>query len=153
MKKTSGRVSSEEKLLKSTLASKNLSTIVEVNSRPAPPYELSHQASLEWIKITNSMPATWFTPESHGILSQYCRHLEAALEISNFIQENFPNGPTPENFKNYANALYVQREEGKLIAALSTKLRITQQATINKRGNQIADANANDADPWSDDSY
>lgn len=154
MKKTHGRVSAAEQELHSELEATGLSQIISSTSRPAPPYGISERAADEWIKVTNSMPASWFSPETHGILAQYCKHIDAAATITEMIDEAFPDGkPGVADLKVYGNLLYMQREESKSIATLSTKLRITNQATINKRGNQIASAQNVDADPWEADDY
>ena len=98
--------------------------------RPAPPSDLTDEQSFEWLSVVNRMVATWFPRETHALLTQYCRHVVAARRVAQLIgdieqQKDF-------SVQNYDTLLRMQEREGRAIASLSTKMRLSQQTTIFK---------------------
>jgi hypothetical protein len=109
-------------------------TALEVIERPACPHDLSDEESEVWFAIVNRLPADWFPIETHPILSQYCRHAVQARRISELIEK--ATGDPELSVTDYDRLLKMQERESRAIASLATKMRISQQATTNHRGNK-----------------
>ena len=113
--------------------------------RPGPPSELTDEQSYEWLKVVNRMPADWFPEETHGLLVQYCRHIVDARRIAQLI-DAMTNGATDTEViidgsgeeapavqftvKEYQALPRMQGDESAKIASLATRMRISQQATL-----------------------
>jgi hypothetical protein len=101
---------------------------IEVVKRPDAPYDLTDEQAQEWWAIVNRLPADWFPRETHGVLSQLCRHIVNARRVAQLIDAELQAEKL--NIDCYEQLLRMQAKESALIASLSTKLRITQQATV-----------------------
>ena len=123
-----------------------ISSNIEVVHRPAPPNELTKEQSDEWIALVDRMPADWFPRETHGMLTQYCRHIVAARRIGQLISK--AEKSKQFDLDEYDKLLKMQEREGRAISSLATRMRITQQATVRaesaRKPNQISA-------PWEDD--
>jgi len=102
---------------------------VETIRRPEPPEELNDEQSSEWRAIVNRLAADWFPRETHCLLVQLCRHIVECRHIAAMIHE-MKIGPA-ESFRigDYRALLKMQAVESSEIASLTTKLRISHQAT------------------------
>lgn len=100
--------------------------------RPEAPYSLTQPQVVIWDRITNAMPADWFTPETYDLLAVYCRHVSEADRIASLIQTLDPQS---EEFtlKDYDTLLKMQEREGRAASSLATRMRITQQAKYNEK--------------------
>ena len=103
---------------------------VETLRRPEPPAELSDEQADEWTAVVSRMPGDWFPRETHGLLTQYCRHVVAARRIAHLVaaieaEPDFDMGA-------YDKALKMQEREGRAISSLATRMRLTQQTTYDK---------------------
>jgi hypothetical protein len=103
---------------------------VETVPRPDAPYDLTDEQSQEWWAIINRMPADWFPRETHPMLAQLCRHIVRARRLAHLLNE----AEKAEGFdvKEYRDLLRSEEEQSRAIAALSTKMRISQQTTYDK---------------------
>lgn len=117
---------------------------IEIVERPDAPYDLTDEQSAEWWAIVNRMPADWFTRETQPILAQYCRHIVTARRIASTIETALAD-PEPISIKDLDRLYKMQDREGRAISSLATKMRITQQATTNHRGNKQPDGKRK---PW-----
>lgn len=119
---------------------------VEVINRPRPPNELTAEQADEWRAVVDRMPADWFPRETHGMLTQYCRHVIAARRIAQLI--NKTEKAKAFDVDAYDKLLKMQEREGRAISSIATRMRITQQATVRaesaKRPSQITA-------PWEED--
>ncbi|RMF02550.1 MAG: hypothetical protein D6773_08510 [Alphaproteobacteria bacterium] len=108
---------------------------VEAVARPDAPYDLADAEAEVWWSVVNRMPADWFGAETHPLLTQYCRHVVTAREIAGLIRSMREDG---EGFDlvEYDRLLKMQERESRQIVNLATKMRISQQALINHRGNK-----------------
>jgi hypothetical protein len=99
--------------------------------------------------VTASQPADHFLKDEDNLV-QYCRHVIEARDIAAAIrmlkasiaEMSRAEGTSPlavilSATKTLDNWLKMQERESRAIAALATKMRITQQATTNHRGNKI----------------
>jgi hypothetical protein len=107
---------------------------VETVERQRPPHDLSDEEVEVWSAVVNSEPADWFSPGNVPLLSQYCRHTIHARRIAELIERATAD---PElAVSAYDRLLKMQDRESRAIASLATKMRISQQATTNHRGNK-----------------
>lgn len=103
---------------------------VSVVHRPDAPYDLTDEQAIEWRAIVNRMPADWFPRETHGLLAQYCRHVVAARRTAQLVErcEQAENLDVDQ----YDKLLKIQEREGRAISSLATRMRLTQQTTLDK---------------------
>ena len=101
---------------------------IETIQRPDAPYDLTDEQAQEWWAVVNRMPADWFPRETHGMLSQYCRHIVAARRVAQLISK--VEKAKKLDVEEYDRLLKMQEREGRAISSLATRMRISQQATI-----------------------
>lgn len=107
---------------------------VEVVSRQKAPHDLTDEETEVWAAVVNTEPADWFSPSSAPILAQYCKHVINARRVSELIEQATSD---PElSIQDYDRLLKMQERESRAISSLATKMRISQQATTNHRGNK-----------------
>jgi len=120
---------------------------VEATQRPKAPADLTKEQTEVWREIINEMPADWFGPETAPMLSQYCRHIDAARKVALLIGQ----AEKGEQFavEDYARLLKMQETESRAIASLATKMRLSQQSKYGARGADTAHRNASvGVKPW-----
>jgi hypothetical protein len=116
----------------------------KVIQRPKPPASLTNEQSFEWRRIVDSLPADWFTSETHNLLEQYCRHVVAARHVAQLIlsvEEKSTDEKLDEcdrciDVDEYDKLLKMQEREGRAISSLATRMRMTQQATYHPEKNK-----------------
>jgi hypothetical protein len=114
--------------------------------RPPAPSELSKAQKTEWDAIVNRMPADWFGREMHPILANLCRavvfsrrfaaELDVIQEELESLQARIPHEPTKKEIEalmelsldRRAKVAKLQTDQARLVASLSTKLRLTPQS-------------------------
>lgn len=106
------------------------SSQIQTIERPAPPDDLTDEQAAEWVAIVERMPADWFPRETWSLLVQYCRHIVAAKRVDQLIEAL--QNESDIDLKAWADALKIQRQESGIIAALSTKMRLSQQTSYDK---------------------
>jgi hypothetical protein len=113
---------------------------IETMQRPDAPYELTDEQASEWHKVVGSMPADWFPVETHGLLTQYCKHVVAARRVSQLIDAE--EKAEKLDLDAYDTLLKMQDRESKIMGQLATRMRITQQSTMRvetlKKPKQVA---------------
>jgi hypothetical protein len=117
--------------------------------RPRAPSELSKQQAGIWNAVVAAEPADWFSGSTRPLLVQFCRHIIAARRVAEMVAtlETEIRTKSAEQSERLAVMLSaakafdrlqkMQERESRAIASLATKMRITQQATTNHRGNKI----------------
>jgi hypothetical protein len=100
-------------------------------NRPEAPDELTDEQAEEWRAITGRMPADWFPRETHGMLTQLCRHTVAARRVAQLI--GVAESSEHLNVDEYERLLSMQDRESRAVAMLATKMRISQQTTYDPR--------------------
>ena len=108
-------------------------TPVGVVSRVRPPHNLTDEAVEVWVSITESMPADHFSAATVPMLTSLCRHVVEGNRVAELIERSIGKEFSVSEYK---MLLQMQRDESATVAMLSTKLRITQQSTLNWRGNK-----------------
>jgi hypothetical protein len=124
-------------------ASLELATVsmIETIERPQCPHDLNDEESEVWFTVINRLPADWFPAETHPILSQYCRAVVQSRRVAELIERALsdldPDTKEPTlTVSAYDRLLKMQVRQSASIAMLATKMRISQQATTNHRGNK-----------------
>lgn len=118
-------------------------TMVDAETRPDAPYDLSDEQADIWRAVVATMPATWFNASTYPLLVQYCRHITNARRLAQLIDavlsgEQVPGADAADgddavlNLKGYAALLRAQKNESTAIALLATKMRLAQQSTIER---------------------
>jgi len=100
-------------------------------ARPQPPSDLTAEQADEWWAVVERMPADWFPRETHGLLSQYCRHVVTARRVAQLIQS--AEGADDLDIQQLDQLYKMQEREGRALSSLATRMRISQQALIDKR--------------------
>lgn len=111
---------------------------IQVIERQRPPHDLSDEEVEVWAAVVDTEPADWFSPATAPLLTQYCRHVIHARRIGELL-ERATSDPALE-VRDYDRLLKMQERESRAIATLATKMRISQQALTNHRGNQVKKA-------------
>ena len=107
------------------------SSQIEAINRPPPDPSLTKEQADEWREVVNRLPADWFPRETHGMLAAYCRHVAAGRRIAMLI-EDIEDGEDLD-LDAYDRLLKMQEREGRAMSSLATRMRISQQATVNAK--------------------
>lgn len=109
-------------------------SVLERVPRQKPPHDLTDEETEVWAAVVGTEPADWFSPSTVPLLAQYCRHVVHARRVAELVERALSD---PElSIKDYDRLLKMQERESRAIAALATKMRVSQQATTNHRGNK-----------------
>ncbi len=107
---------------------------VELMERQYAPHDINDEETEVWVAVVEANPADWFNPSTRPLLSQYCRHVIQARRIAELIER--ATGDPTLSVTDYDRLLKMQERESRAISSLATKMRISQQATTNHRGNK-----------------
>ena len=107
---------------------------IESIARPEPPECLDVSARDVWLGVVENLSADWFEPVMFPVLEQYCRHVVEARRLNALIVQAVENDLDLED---YAQLLRMRGNETRVMLSLATKMRITAQARISKRGNKV----------------
>lgn len=100
---------------------------IDVVQRPDAPYDLTDEESAEWWAVVQRMPADWFPRESHGLLTQYCRHVVRSRRVAQLIGEMEKSKDL--DVKEYRDLIRTESDLSRAMALLATKMRMAQQST------------------------
>jgi hypothetical protein len=100
---------------------------------PAPDDLTAEQANI-WRAVVNSEPADWFSPSTAPLLVQYCRHIVHASRLARWIERELENPDSTVESMEKLTAM--EEKQSRIITVLATKMRLSQQSTINHRGNK-----------------
>lgn len=118
-----------------------------VPDRPEPLPEMTREQREEWRAVVERMPGDWFPRETHQLLAQYCRHACEARRISAMLTAHTIEPLVSSTWlKQYGDLLKFQEREGRAMSSLATRLRITQQSTVNPKVQKPVEPDA----PWED---
>lgn len=111
---------------------------VEIVPRLQAPHDLTDEDVEVWATVVDSHPADWFAASTAPIVAAYCRHVISARRIAELIEKAVSD---PElSILDYDRLLKMQERESRAIATMATKMRITNQALTNHRGNKTKTA-------------
>jgi hypothetical protein len=124
-----GKISAAEASVRSVVPFTNLNHA----HRPDPPEEMAEAEAKVWRTVVARMPPDWFPAETHGVLTQYCEHVVNANSIADIKHKLQAKGlKTPKQWVAYRHILRDEMQQTRQIAALATRMRITQQSTYDK---------------------
>lgn len=107
---------------------------VEAVERLKAPDDLVDEEVEVWAAVVDTMPADWFTPATVPLLKQYCRHSVQAKRIAEMIER--ATSDPQLNITDWDRLLKMQERESRTLSSLAVKMRISQSATRNDRGNR-----------------
>jgi hypothetical protein len=123
----------------------------------APPGYLTAEQAAFWREIVAFFPAERFGPDHVPVLSELVRHMATSAQLNEQLAELRKRDLNRHSAKIDAQRnLFLQlataaREEAKLIAALSTKLRLTPDVShTQQKADAERRANPPGARPWSE---
>lgn len=107
-----------------------------VDQRSPPPEELTAEQAQEWRAVVGTMPADWFTRETHGLLATYCRHVVTSRHLSKTIDEFDPEWlKTASGTETFDKLTKMREREGRALSSLATRMRLShaQRYRVEKR--------------------
>jgi hypothetical protein len=117
---------------------------VAVVERQRPPHDLTDEEVEVWAAVVDCEPADKFSPATAPLLAQYCRHVIHARRIGELLELATgaldDDGEPTLTVTDYDRLLRMQDRESRAISSLATKMRVSQQATTNHRGNKKPNA-------------
>ena len=112
---------------RTSVAALSVQGVVSVVNRPDAPLHLTPDQTDEWVAVSNSMPADWFTRETHSLLEQWCRHTVDARRIAFLIDQEMSRAEV--DVQTLDKLLAMQARETSAMKALASAMRISQQAS------------------------
>lgn len=103
--------------------------MVVLHDRPKPPSYMTAAEQEVWTTAVQGLPVEWFRPEQVPLLEQYCVHVCRARDVAAMIRA----GGSPKAGISMADLYRLEMAETKMVAFLATKMRITQQSTLQVR--------------------
>jgi len=117
--------------------------------RPQPPSDLNERQRAIWRETAASEEPKFFeTAVLRALLSDYCRHRDAAEKVSEVIDTFKPEWlKSAEGAKRYHGLLKMRDLETRAAAGIATKLRLTNQARYTPQAAATASKHAAKATP------
>ena len=103
--------------------------------QPDPPKELSPDEAIEWKRLWEVSPPDWFPKETWPLMIQLCRHICQARFMGECMQEVRQGLLSPKDVEQIRHLEYITRlhdREGRAMAAIMEKLRLTTQQRLNR---------------------
>lgn len=116
---------------------------IESTQRPEPVAELTDEQAAVWVSVVNRLPADWFPRETLPMLAHYCRHVVAARRIAQLIERL--ESADEIDLNEYDRLLRMQDREGRAMSSMATRMRITQQASYDRKKSKGVTLTEN---PW-----
>ena len=99
------------------------------DSRPSPPAELTEAEADEWRAIVNRLPVHWFPKETHALLVAMLKHRSSHRELCKLIEAfDVTLLKVDLGVDHYGKLLVMREREGRAMAGLAVKLRLTNQS-------------------------
>lgn len=98
---------------------------ISTERRPGPPKHLNEEQAEVWCSVVDSLPADWFGRESFGLLEAYCGHLVTTRKLNQLIDNTTELSRLDKLFK-------MRERETRSLSALATRMRLSQQSTIDR---------------------
>jgi hypothetical protein len=116
---------------------------IDAIQKPDPPAELTPDQAETWKITVAAMRRDWFGPENGPLLVQYCRHVTNANVVAKAITAT----DIKADLARFARLGAMQARETSAIISLSTKMRLTHQASRDSR-HVKRDPGAGRPRPW-----
>ena len=116
--------------------------------RPAPPGDLTEFEASLWRTITETKPSDWFRPDSHELLSAYCRHASTHRLLDGQVEAFKPEWlTTADGLTAFGKILQLRNGETRVMLALAKSMRITQSSVVRADAAGARTATVS-AQPW-----
>jgi hypothetical protein len=116
-----------------------------VNRVPTPA-GLSKKERDLWRAVVDSKPAEWFGPDSAPVLTEYVRAAVLCDQLARMVDQALKGQGA-----DLKTALDLRDREARRLAALATKMRLTQQSRYTALSAATANKRAGGSRPWGDD--
>lgn len=118
--------------------------------RVVPPVGMLAAQKKVWCGVVSSRPADWFDTGSLGLLIEYCRHMVRADELERQIRKMMRVAAVDDDdvMHQYEKILTMAHKETNAIAALATKMRLTQQSRYDDKTANTAARKSKADRPW-----
>jgi hypothetical protein len=123
---------------KESAAAQGMTPFAIASAPMPPPRGLSAEEAGYWHALVDNFPGDRFGPDDRPLLTELCRHQATARQIArelDAMRRVRLIGPSPERAtvrQVFAQLARMAREESKLIATLSVKLRLAAQTKTRK---------------------
>jgi phage terminase small subunit len=102
--------------------------------RPDPPSDLAAEQVVVWKAVVAAMPAEWFRPETHGLLTEYCRHVCRSRLLARVLDHAEPEQlETVQGLDHYNKFAAAAERETRAMLATARALRLTPQARLDPK--------------------
>lgn len=116
---------------------------IQIVERQKPSHDLNDEETEVWHAVVSSVPADWFDASTAPLLTQYCRHVVQARRLAELIEK--ATSDTELSITDYDRLLKMQQRESGAMCSLAVKMKISQSAILNQRGNKKTQAGRK---PW-----
>lgn len=116
--------------------------MVDATQRPAPASHLTAAQKKIWTRVVDALPPEWFRAETLDLLGEYCRQVTLSRKISKMIDKLPLDAPGQE----LERLVRLMEKTARMTVTLSTKMRLSQQATYHK--SKVKDGSTPSDDPW-----
>jgi hypothetical protein len=110
---------------------------VSRETRPLAPMDLDDEEATEWDAIVSRCPSDWFPRETHALLGAFCRHVVGLRRLSQLLHQHEHGDPGTKVddawLQRYDVLLRMRDRETRGLSSLATRLRLTQQSTVDPR--------------------
>lgn len=110
--------------------------VIDIVKRPKPLPDLTDEQAREWVRVVDALPADWFSADNFPLLAEYCRHIVKARRVAQVVDEI--EAAEPLDLDAMDKAYKMAERESRALSSLATRMRITQHAITNHRGNKQA---------------
>src|SRR5262249_52491339 len=115
------------------LSTPKIAQLESVTRQFLPP-ELRDEEAEVFLNNVNAMPAEWVAVANAPLLTQDSRHVVAARRLAGRVEKLFSRRDA--TVADYSILLKEQRAESAALSSLAAKMRLSQSAIRNDRGNQ-----------------
>lgn len=127
-------------------AALSITAVLDRVDRIKPPHDLSDEECEVWAAVVNDQAADWFSATTAPLLAQYCRHTVQCRRIAELLERATSD---PElKLSNYNRLLAMQDRESRAMTFMATKMRLTQQSTLNHNAQRVGNKSGPSRKPW-----
>jgi phage terminase small subunit len=131
-----------------------METVVALPERPEAPSHLTDDEAQLWREVVATKPADWFGRDSQPLLAAYCQAVVMHRQLSAMWHAAIERSKGDELNERLAALASIKDLNGMLtktagsVAALATKLRLTQQSRYTPQAANTASKKAAPLRPW-----
>jgi hypothetical protein len=132
-----------------------METVVALPERPEAPSHLVEDEAQLWREVVATKPADWFARDSQPLLAAYCQAVVMHRTLMLMWHGTIDALKNPDDAKKQVSALMSVKDlQGMVtktagsVAALATKLRLTQQSRYTPQAASTASKKSGPLRPW-----